>query len=40
MRLAGYQVFVLNENIENIKLTTPQDLNKIKKELKFRGFVE
>lgn len=40
MRLAGYQVFVLNENIENIKLTTPQDLNKIKKELKFRSFVE
>ncbi|MBO5990430.1 MAG: 2-C-methyl-D-erythritol 4-phosphate cytidylyltransferase [Lentisphaeria bacterium] len=36
MRLAGYDVYVLNEEIENIKLTTTQDLEKIKKEFGFR----
>ena len=33
MRLAGYDVFVLDEEIDNIKLTTVKDLGKIKKVL-------
>ena len=32
MRLAGYDVYVLNEEIENLKLTNSSDLEKIKKE--------
>ncbi len=36
MRLAGYDVFVLDEEIENIKLTTVSDLARIKKVLQTR----
>ena len=36
MRLAGYGVWVLSEEIENLKLTNSSDLEKIKKEFGFR----